>query len=143
MHHTHTTLTPSHSVAQGVVYQEEWMDIIKYMYNHSDSLALIVMVNDLIRQQPAAPAAPSSGISKRKGRRAPRTTASGHDDNKGAVPFNAFLKVLLDFQLKGHQRFLANFHAMFKEVDSDHNGVVNEGTTMHTHTHAGTHSHTR
>lgn len=119
------------------------MDIIKYMYNHSDSLALIVMVNDLIRQQPAAPAAPSGGISKRKGRRAPRTAASGHDDNKGAVPFNAFLKVLLDFQLKGHQRFLANFHAMFKEVDSDHNGVVNEGTTMHTHTLAQTSVHTR
>lgn len=106
----------------GHVYEEEWVDIIKYMYNHEDSLALIVMVNDLIQatqqQQSTAPA-------PRRRRDAKDREPAGP---KGRVRFKAFLKVLLDFQLKGHQRFLAKFHAMFCDVDRDANGVVDEGT---------------
>ena len=96
------------------------MDIIKYMYNHEDSLALIVMVNDLIQATPTPTPA----------RRRRGDTPAGAPDGaatKGRVRFKAFLKVLLDFQLKGHQRFLSKFHAQFSEVDTDANGVIDEG----------------
>ena len=102
------------------MYEEEWVDIIKYMYNHEDSLALIVMVNDLIQATPTPPPA----------RRRRGDTPAGAADGaatKGRVRFKAFLKVLLDFQLKGHQRFLSKFHAQFSEVDTDANGVIDEG----------------
>jgi hypothetical protein len=41
----------------GSIEEEEWIDIIKYMYNHEDSLALMVMVKDRIRhtELPQAP----------------------------------------------------------------------------------------
>ena len=105
----------------GHVYEEEWVDIIKYMYNHEDSLALTVMVNDLIQSTPAPPKTP---------RRRRLDAAPEVPPVKGRVKFKAFLKVLLDFQLKGHQRFLARFHSMFCEVDTDANGVVDEGTAL-------------
>ena len=36
------------------------------------------------------------------------------------------MKVILDFQLQEHEKFLSQFNNLFKEVDSDHNGVINE-----------------
>merc|ERR1719181_646466 len=33
------------------VYEEEWVDIIKYMYNHEDSVTLIMKCKDLIASQ--------------------------------------------------------------------------------------------
>ena len=44
----------------------------------------------------------------------------------GRIPFVDFLKILLDFQLNGHEKFLSKFRRYFLEVDSDKNGVVNE-----------------
>ena len=44
----------------------------------------------------------------------------------GRVPFEDFLKILLDFQLAGHEKFLSKFRRLFREVDADRNGVVNE-----------------
>ena len=44
----------------------------------------------------------------------------------GRVPFEDFLKILLDFQLAGHEKFLSKFRSIFREVDLDHNGVINE-----------------
>ena len=38
-----------------------------------------------------------------------------------------FIKVILDFQLQEHERFLGEFNQLFKQVDQDHNGVINEG----------------
>ena len=35
-------------------------------------------------------------------------------------------QVLLDFQLKGHEKFLAKFRRLFRENDSDNNGVLDE-----------------
>ena len=42
------------------------------------------------------------------------------------MPYSDFLKVLLDFQLLGHDRFLSKFRDKFKEVDRDSNGILNE-----------------
>jgi hypothetical protein len=36
------------------------------------------------------------------------------------------LKVLLDFQLKGHENFLAPFSLVFRNVDRDDYGVLSE-----------------
>ena len=37
-----------------------------------------------------------------------------------------FQKIVLDFQLQEHEKFLAKFTALFKEVDYDNNGSINE-----------------
>jgi len=36
------------------------------------------------------------------------------------------MKVILDFQLQEHEKFLSKFNDLFREVDSDKNGVINE-----------------
>lgn len=40
--------------------------------------------------------------------------------------FSEFQKAVLDFQLKEHEKFLYKFIMVFKSVDSDNNGVLNE-----------------
>ena len=37
-----------------------------------------------------------------------------------------FQRVLLDFQLKSHERYLRKFVNLFKEIDKDTNGLLNE-----------------
>ena len=34
---------------------------------------------------------------------------------------------MLDFQLQGHERFLSNFCTLFRELDTDSDGVLTEG----------------
>ena len=37
-----------------------------------------------------------------------------------------FQKIILDFQLKSHDKFLKNFIFIFKRFDSDNNGIISE-----------------
>lgn len=103
------------------VYEEEWVDIIKYMYNHEDSVTLIMKMKDVIASQQRVDqeqVKPARG----RGRTAPPT------DNREATKtsYVDFLKVLLDFQLKGHEKFLLKFMKLFRQFDKDKNGVINE-----------------
>jgi Ca2+-binding EF-hand superfamily protein len=106
----------------GSLNEDEWVDIIKYMYNKEDSVNVIIKVNEAIRQ-----------IRAKKGRRGSNSTGNrgeddDDDDEKGAnrIPYNEFLRVLLNFQLKGHERFLSKFVKLFRQFDSDRNGILNE-----------------
>lgn len=42
------------------------------------------------------------------------------------LKFAVFLKCVLDFQLKEHEKFLGHFTQMFKRVDNDRDGIINE-----------------
>ncbi len=42
------------------------------------------------------------------------------------LPYNDFQKVILDFQLQEHEKFLYKFTQLFKECDQDNNGMINE-----------------
>ena len=42
------------------------------------------------------------------------------------IPFPDFQKVILDFQLKCHDKFLKNFIHVFKKIDLDNNGILSE-----------------
>jgi hypothetical protein len=102
------------------VYEEEWVDIIKYMYNHEDSVTLIMKCKDLIASQTKAEEMnkPARG----RGRAAVEAEAK----ESGKMAYVDFLKVLLDFQLKGHEKFLLKFMKLFRQFDKDKNGVINE-----------------
>ena len=118
------------SRCRGYVEHEEWKDIIRYMYNHEDGLAIMVLVEECIRFQPAIVSPLNMPGSNTRGRR--RVSVVGEQKRAelsvggGRVPFEDFLKILLDFQLAGHEKFLSKFRRLFREVDSDRNGVVNE-----------------
>lgn len=40
--------------------------------------------------------------------------------------YSEFLKIILDFQLQEHEKFLSKFTQMFKSVDTDNNGIIDE-----------------
>eukprot|EP00698_Gefionella_okellyi_P019375 TRINITY_DN5930_c0_g1_i1.p1 TRINITY_DN5930_c0_g1~~TRINITY_DN5930_c0_g1_i1.p1 ORF type:complete len:679 (-),score=216.80 TRINITY_DN5930_c0_g1_i1:78-2114(-) len=99
------------------VQEEEWVDIIKYMYNHEDSVQLIVKVKEVIRQRAQqALAARSDSDRRRDDGQTARNTIAYHD----------FLQVLLEFQLRGHEKFLMKFMKLFRQFDKDRNGILSE-----------------
>ena len=115
---------------RGYVEPEEWKDIIRYMYNHEDGLAIMVLVEECIHFQPSLISPLNMPGADTRGRR--RVSVVGEQSmmtkavGGGRVPFEDFLKILLDFQLAGHEKFLSKFRRLFREVDTDKNGVVNE-----------------
>ena len=106
----------------GNVAEEEWVDIVKYMYNAEDSVSIVMRINDTIQQQ--------GGGRRRTVTRGyntiSRTTGKGQDADSKAISYQQLLRILLDFQLEGHERFLSKFVRIFKQHDSDRNGIVNE-----------------
>jgi hypothetical protein len=92
----------------GLLNEEEWVEIVKYMYNKEDSVNVIVKVQEAINK-----------INKRR-QKAKKELLK---DNR--IPYKDFLKVLLDFQLRGHERYLAKFVKLFRQFDTDRNGVLN------------------
>eukprot|EP01028_Stygiella_incarcerata_P011364 TRINITY_DN640_c0_g1_i1.p1 TRINITY_DN640_c0_g1~~TRINITY_DN640_c0_g1_i1.p1 ORF type:complete len:822 (-),score=313.57 TRINITY_DN640_c0_g1_i1:462-2927(-) len=123
--------------------EDEWVDVIKYMYNQEDSVNIIVRVKDAIRKIEAEDAAASSssprfrageerqravGMSRFEESRALRRRQPGGAGKKSQnrIRYEAFLQVLLDFQLSGHERFLRKFTKLFRQFDADRDGVVNE-----------------
>merc|ERR1740117_1688431 len=80
----------------GHVYEEEWSDIVKYMYNRDDAVNLTVMITDLIRAQPVTKKVlPGRGHPRSLG--SSRGGGSGSKDSvkNGKVKFVHFLHVLL------------------------------------------------
>ena len=53
-----------------------------------------------------------------------RTESAPRETN--SMLYHDFLKVLLDFQLQGHERFLGKFVRLFRQYDADKNGILNE-----------------
>merc|ERR1712086_1225520 len=101
------------------VFEEEWTDIIKYMYNHEDSVNLIMKCKDYIE-------ASQSHHKTQSSRGRGRMTREQESKESGKIMYEDFLKILLDFQLKGHEKFLLKFMKLFRQFDKDKNGVINE-----------------
>ena len=58
-----------------------------------------------------------------------RTMLNNQQNNSAEaskLKFAVFLKCVLDFQLKEHEKFLAYFVLLFKKVDSDRDGILDE-----------------
>ena len=93
----------------GSLQEAEWVEIVKYMYCHEDCLTLIVMVKDAARRQVAGSQMAQQHPHRAKGMpreqgNAALTTASPTDHT---VRYKSFINILLNFQLKGHEKFLS------------------------------------
>jgi len=49
------------------------------------------------------------------------------EKEKPIIDYNVFQKIILDFQLKSHEKFLKNFVQLFRRSDKDINGIIDEG----------------
>ncbi|RNF27640.1 putative structural maintenance of chromosome (SMC) family protein [Trypanosoma conorhini] len=97
----------------GALLEDEWVDIVRYMYNTEDAVSIIMRVRDHLRQL----SQPRRRSSVQRG----HEIASVHDVQ---LPYAELICILLDFQLEGHERFLARFHAIFCRHDADRNGII-------------------
>lgn len=121
---------------RGVVQEEEWRDVVLYMYAPEDAALLL----SRLAQKAAALAADSpprgggggaAGGGARPRRSAPR---SRRESDGGAaarragrpLPYKALLQVLLGFQLDGHRQFLEHFVVLFRSLDTAGRGVLDE-----------------
>ncbi len=89
----------------GSVPEDEWVEIVRFMYTEKDSLPLIVSLKGAAAKNPA----PAAG----KGRA-----------RKPQLQFADFMDTLLTYQLHSHDRFLMKFRALFRQFDSDSDGVL-------------------
>jgi Ca2+-binding EF-hand superfamily protein len=102
----------------GHILEEEFVDIIKYMYNRDDSVAILLRLNDTREKQL---------MEYKESIRGSRHVIKPEDEqNAQKLAYAEFCKILLDFQLSGHEKFLHRFVALFRKFDQDRNGIVNE-----------------
>lgn len=92
----------------GLLTEDEWSNIVKYMYNAEDSATLSNLIHDsahdeLVQAGPAASERPTDAIS-----------------------YQGLVRLLLDFQLRGHDRFLMRFRSLFRACDTDSDGVLTD-----------------
>jgi DNA repair exonuclease SbcCD ATPase subunit len=100
----------------GVVLEDEWTEVVKYMYNDSDSQ---VLLNQIWQN---ANSRPSNSVKIRTS----REDLLKKENKLAVVSYAEFLKLLLDFQLKAHEKFLGPFIKVFRMVGSSKSGVLNE-----------------
>lgn len=98
----------------GTVLEDEWVDIVKYMYNTEDAVTIIMRVREHIRQ-----------VSLPRRRRNIRKGSEATMNEAVQLPYADLIRILLDFQLEAHERFLSRFRSIFNRYDTDHNGIVN------------------
>lgn len=114
-------------VQNGFIDDNSWARIIERMYDEQDWFILEEKFRDIIqnRQNEKFLSDSSSRQSKRKLTREERLALVSQKDSDKLL-YSEFLKAVLDFQLKEHEKFLYKFIVAFKQVDTDNNGVVNE-----------------
>ena len=108
----------------GYLYQEEWNFIILYMYNEEDSAYLTQEISKAIkRKQHLNVLTPPKGKLSRE-----EVILLKEKEKliKTRVLYKDFMKVLLDFQLQGHEKFLTHFTQLFRQFDLDSDGIINE-----------------
>ena len=106
----------------GQLYEDEAMDIIRYMYNAEDAEVLLQKIK--VYQ------VPQEKIPPKKLTREEQLILMNERD-KFVIDFSIFQKVILDFQFKAHEKFLQKFVEQFRIFDQDNNGILNEVASPH------------
>ncbi|EGR28674.1 hypothetical protein IMG5_170580 [Ichthyophthirius multifiliis] len=105
---------------QGWIFAEECIDIINYMYNKEDAEILIENLkynykygkNNILLQK--------KNLTKEEFEKLKQ------EKSQAKIEFYLFQNIILDYQLKCHEAHLNNFVLLFRQVDRDQNGVINE-----------------
>jgi len=108
-------------IQKGTLEEWHWRAIIEKMYDPSDFEVLEQKFMNVIHDRKA------QGLfnEKKKMTREEQLLLKQQRDWK-KLPFTDFQKIILDFQLREHEKFLEKFITVFKTTDQDNNGVINE-----------------
>ena len=101
--------------------EDEWKKIINYLYNNEDAKILEEKVNDVIQKKFYK----SKLDTDRKLTREEIIQLSKMKEEYN-IPLKDLVKILHEFQIKLREKYLKNFVILFKNVDRDNNGIINE-----------------
>ncbi len=101
-----------------------WRSIIEKMYDPSDYELLEQRFMAVVQDRKVSNYNDAFLDKKKLTREEQQIRKQQRDYEK--LPFLDFQKIILDFQLKEHEKFLKKFIAVFKSADLDNNGVINE-----------------
>ena len=104
-----------------------WASIIERMYDHKDCLDLEEIFHSAIQRRIESGFGDWGNKVDTKGKmsREERISLLASKDSRKLL-WSEFLKCILDYQLTQHEAFLFKFHSLFKRLDSDTNGILNE-----------------
>jgi hypothetical protein len=108
-----------------MIYEKEWTDILKYMYNVEDAMNLTCMLKEMVDQQESDAAQNYKPI-RGQPRRLLSKNKTNDSSSKYAIRYLEFEQVLLNFQLKGHEQFLRQFCHAFRQFDPHAKGLLDE-----------------
>jgi len=106
----------------GLLLEEEWKEIIFYMYEQEDANYLYQKIVEHIKRKYID----NKTIDNTKKLTREEIINLSRVKEEYKIPYQDFQKIILDFQLKSHDKFLRNFIFLFKRVDQDNNGIINE-----------------
>ena len=106
-------------IQQGEIEEKYWSSIIIKMYNEDHYRTLYKRIKDKIGSDMK-----SIKVSARKTSREELNSIRSKQGSK--LLYSDFQKIVLDFQLSTHENYLKKFTKLFKEIDTERDGVLNE-----------------
>ena len=100
---------------EGLLAEEEWVDLVKFMYDEKDSVSVICKLQEYIRAS---------------------IIAAGRDINGGnkcsesplmTMLYVEFVDEMMQIQVESQEKFLAKFRKLFSRFDTDNDGVLSRG----------------
>ena len=115
-------------VQAGTMEEYQWRRIIEKMYDPSDAEVLESKFLHVIEERRSQNYYSNLLGAATDGRKLTREQQFQRIHTRGEerLPYGDFQKIILDFQLKEHEKFLERFISVFKSVDDDSNGVLSE-----------------
>lgn len=112
------------AVEKGSMEEWQWRKIIEKMYDPNDYEILEQKFINAVQERRAKTFYNTLTDSRKMTREEQLLRMQQKDFER--LQFTDFQKIILDFQLKEHEKFLEKFIAVFKVIDGDNNGVINE-----------------
>ena len=111
-------------VQNGSMEEWQWRKIIEKMYDPNDYEILEQKFIGCIQDRKAKSFYNALTDSRKLTREEQLIRMQQKDYER--LLFSDFQRIILDFQLKEHEKFLEKFIVVFKNVDTDSNGIINE-----------------
>lgn len=112
---------------KGFLLENEWKEIVYYNYDEEDAPHLERRINEFIKKKLNNSSQINKSIksiNKRLSREEEANLNKIPEDYK--ILYKDFVKHILDFQIKLRDKYLSNFVFIFKRIDLDNNGIIEE-----------------
>ena len=117
------------AIEKGKIDEWMWQKILEKMYEAGDAEVLQERIGELIDQRTRQTDQDNpfeSTASKKLTREEMMNQAKTGSKRNAALDYKDFKKIILDFQLQEHERFLVKFTNLYKSIDNDQDGVISE-----------------